>query len=618
MEINILVLCLVIALCAYAVFARANGETRPERFPKGSRLYILLVAGIFAVAVGIRVYQFGGVPSGLNQDGAMAAVDANALAHYGTDRFGMKFPAYFTAWGYGQMSILMSVLMVPFIKLFGLTIVTARLPMLLASIAGLVVLFLFVKKVLGRTPALVVLAFAAINPWHIMQSRWALECNLLPHMLLFSVYFLYLGLEKKPFLYVSMVSFGLTMYTYGIAFYTVPLLMIVLCVYLLAKKRIKPWEAALSALVYLAVAWPIFAVVAVNMFKLQTFDAGYITIPYFSDSIRTRDLILFSNHFGAQLVDNLRSLINMAFLEKGDFNWSFIPGYGHMYLFTLPFVLTGIWVLFRKRKAGAALQSPQDGVALSGPSAQVDPTARFMLAAWFAVAMFSGLMVNNVNTNRINIIFYPMIVLASLGIWHVIRQTAHMRRAAIAVALVYTLSFAGFTAYYFGDHAKALAVDFCSGLTDAIKYADGLDSDVLYITSYSRDPTAFSCSEIYTLFGADIDARYFRGEAQATGKNGKPLLPYKQRYLYVNFATSGFNQPLGSVFVYNAQEESYLFDSGEYDTRIFGRFGVAVKTADYSAQYGDPDEPEDQDQTWDADEDDGGADEGAEQEPPVG
>ena len=50
---------------------------------------------------------------GLEIDGAMAAVDAKALAYYGTDRFGMKYPVHLTAWGFGQMSALLSYLMVP-------------------------------------------------------------------------------------------------------------------------------------------------------------------------------------------------------------------------------------------------------------------------------------------------------------------------------------------------------------------------------------------------------------------------------------------------------------------------------------------------------------------------
>lgn len=45
----------------------------------------LLLGGIF-----IRAFHFGISPIGVHQDEAMAAVDALALAEYGTDRFGMQ------------------------------------------------------------------------------------------------------------------------------------------------------------------------------------------------------------------------------------------------------------------------------------------------------------------------------------------------------------------------------------------------------------------------------------------------------------------------------------------------------------------------------------------------
>lgn len=616
MELKILFLCFAIALCLYAFITKANPDWNPENALNKKRVYFFAATVLFAVAVVVRAWQFGAVPGGVNQDGAMAAVDAKALADYGTDRFGMKLPVYFTAWGYGQMSVLLSYCMVPFIKLFGFSIVTVRLPMLLASIAGIYVLFRFTEKIFGKLPALFVLAFVAIDPWQIMQSRWALDCNIFPHFLLFSMYFLYLGLEKRPYLYVSMVFFALTMYAYGIAFYSVPLLLVLLCVYFIVKKRIRLWEVGACLLIYLFFAWPIFAVVLINTFKLNTLNTGLITIAYFPDSIRMNDLIIYSKDFATQLVLNIQALANVALLEKGDFSWNFIDNYGRMYFFTLPFVITGLWVLVRKYKASCAeqvsgapegnpagLQKPRRLKPAAPPAATLQPeerqaffAGRWMVAAWLIISVLSGLMVNGVNTNRTNIIFYPLCMLAGLGIWYVLFEAVKVRKIAILVAVIYTLSFGGFTAAYFGEHSQVLAKDFCSGFTDAVKYADGLDSDVLYVTAYSRAENAFTCSEIYTLFGADIDARYFQGVAPAFGRDGKQLLPYKDRYRYSNFAEFNFDQPIGAVFVFNAEEAS-LFDEQYYELKMFDGFGVAVKTAEEPVETEPdetaPDEPND-------------------------
>ena len=74
---------------------------------------------ILLIGVLPRVIAFGSIPNGINQDGASAAIDALALLKYGTDHYGMSFPVHLTAWKIGQMSALLSYMMVPFIYLFG-------------------------------------------------------------------------------------------------------------------------------------------------------------------------------------------------------------------------------------------------------------------------------------------------------------------------------------------------------------------------------------------------------------------------------------------------------------------------------------------------------------------
>ena len=78
--------------------------------------------GILLLTVLLRCVGFGIIPAGINQDEAMAGVDAWALSQYGTDRYGIRYPVHFTAWKYGQMSVLRSYCMIPLIKLLGVHI----------------------------------------------------------------------------------------------------------------------------------------------------------------------------------------------------------------------------------------------------------------------------------------------------------------------------------------------------------------------------------------------------------------------------------------------------------------------------------------------------------------
>ena len=179
--VNIAAAALLGALVLAALLSRRPAGETPAPLPRREKA---LLWTLIVLLTALRLWRFGAVPGGMNQDGAMAAVDALALSRYGTDRFGTWLPAHFTAWGYGQMSVLLSYCLVPFIRLFGLSAATARLPALLWSLAGMGAAYALLRRRRGERAALAGLLFLAVDPWHFMQSRWALDCNLFPHCFL--------------------------------------------------------------------------------------------------------------------------------------------------------------------------------------------------------------------------------------------------------------------------------------------------------------------------------------------------------------------------------------------------------------------------------------------------
>lgn len=92
---------------------------------------LILVLGILA-----RVWGFGSLPAGMAKDEAMIGVDAYTLLHYGVDRFGNSYPVHLSSYGTGQ-NVLYAYLLMPLIALRDLTPGVVRLPMLLAGILSL-------------------------------------------------------------------------------------------------------------------------------------------------------------------------------------------------------------------------------------------------------------------------------------------------------------------------------------------------------------------------------------------------------------------------------------------------------------------------------------------------
>ena len=257
---------------------------------------LVLFAGILLVGILIRCIQFGSLPGGINQDEAMGAVDAWALSRYGTDRYGVRLPVHFSAWQVSQMSVLLSYLMVPFLKAAGLSTVAVRLPMLLISCASLVLIYLVGEKLFSPKMGLLCMALTALNPWHFMQSRWALDCNMFPHMFLLGFYLLLLGIQgHRCHLYWSMVCFGLTFYCYGIAVYAVIPFLLVFALWCLGKRLLKIGQVGICVLIFGIVALPEILVMAINLFHWQTIETPLFTMSRFPETVRGNDNLFF--HF---------------------------------------------------------------------------------------------------------------------------------------------------------------------------------------------------------------------------------------------------------------------------------------------------------------------------------
>jgi hypothetical protein len=517
--------------------------------PKAYRVLLII---IIAVGVGIRLWQFGSVPGGMNQDGAMAAVDGKALADYATDRYGTLMPAHLYAWGYGQMSSLLSYMIAPFVKLFGLNPITARLPSLLMSLLGGVFLYLFVRDTFGRRAALFAAMIVAVNPWHFLQSRWALDCNLLPHFFMGGIYFFGKGLNaKKRWLFLSMIFFGLCMYCYGITIYTIPVFLLATSVFYLIKKRLKLSHVLICAGVYLAVAWPFILTMMINFFQWETVSLPFVTCQYFPDSTRTSDILFFSGNIRWQLEQNLQYFLNVTLLQLKDAPQNDIEHYYTMYRFMIPFVLAGIAVF---------------------PKIQSNGTKSLAVFA-LLTGVWVGVFTNFVNVNRIAIIYYAMMIFASLGVWTV---AVEIKRAGYAAAVMTAVGALLMTGAYFTTYNQAISRQFYDGFGDAIKAAAESPADILYITADVQGEGFWTVSEILTLFYDETDAAYYQGVTDIN--HHTKYLPYRERFRYESICdeTVAKSKDENAAYVV-LRDDLKFFDLSDYSVLEFGDYITLTK-----------------------------------------
>ena len=239
-----------------------------QRFPPYCPPELAAALLLLAVGAALRLYNLGGIPPAFFKDEATAAYDAWALLHFGTDRNGYSWPAHLASWGSGQ-NALYSYLAIPFIALGGLSEGVARLPMALSGVLSLFLIWKIGSRAESAGFALVLLVLLALSSWHLIATRWALESNLLPAVLLLSVYFLSRPDVGRFRIQAAAVFFlALSVYAYGTAYFLAPLLLGLTLLWLALNRR-ADWRRllALSALAFV-VALPIILLVVVNFFDL--------------------------------------------------------------------------------------------------------------------------------------------------------------------------------------------------------------------------------------------------------------------------------------------------------------------------------------------------------------
>jgi 4-amino-4-deoxy-L-arabinose transferase-like glycosyltransferase len=502
---------------------------------------------IFATVA--RLVFLGGLPAGINQDEAMGAMDAYALSMYGTDRFGMHMPVHFTAWGESQMSVLLAYFMVPFIKIFGFSTFAIRLPMAIISSVSIAVIFFITKGIFNDSRlALFTMFITAINPWQFIQSRWAIDCNMFPHIFLIGFLLLLYGLKKRWALYLSMLFFGLTFYSYGIAVYTVPVFLFVFALYCLIKKQLELRDIIISILIFTVVALPEILVMVVNMFHLHSIETPLFTIPCFPESVRSND-ILFLNFSFAQLGKNALSMLMHVFIQTPDYIFNTIPFFGPLYHVSIPFMIIGIIMttfhFFRE--------------------SQIEIKAKYLALLGFLLSgIWVGLITYEVNVNRVNIIFYPLIIFTGVGIFETVefikKQTG--KSLALAFTLLYMALGCAFFISYGTYYKESIKPWFSVNFLDAVSVADSMDDiDALYITSSMETQTNAKMAEILTEYALKMDSKYFQEETNSL--NGRTLLPYSERYHFVDRETKKTTSRKPFAYITKKSENSTVTEGYE-------------------------------------------------------
>lgn len=365
-------------------------------------LFLLVLAG----GIFLRIVLFSTHPGGLNQDEASIGYDAWAIMNYGMDRNGYTLPVHMVSWGSGQ-NALYAYFSMPFIRLFDLNIFSVRCVNLIFGLFTIIAVFFIVKKFKSYNTALLAMTLVAFSPWHMMMSRWGLESNLLPAMIILGIWVLFESISKNILLIPAAFLFGLSLYAYGAAYVVITLFFLVMAIYIFIKKLFPLKICIAAAGVFAVVATPIYLFILTNLFKL-----GDITL--FGLQIPQMNVPRMTEQIGFSFSE---AIVNVASPLLGQFDgseWNAIPASSLFYIYCLPFTVFGIVKAFHEKHI-----------------------FNFILLAALFCSFPLVLIYNYANVNRMNVSYLPLLIFTAFGIAEVY-QNKDKYNSILHTAFVYS------------------------------------------------------------------------------------------------------------------------------------------------------------------------------------
>ena len=188
-----------------------------------------------------------------------------------------------------------------------------------------------------------------------------------------------------------------------------------------------------------------------------------------------------------------------------------------------------------------------------------------MTVVWFLTAVYAGLVTANVNINRINILFYPLILFTGIGIkgfLDLFRKPTVRHAAAAVLVLTYLTAFGLFSHTYFTSYASLLENSFMADFGRAVTAIRGCDAEKIYISADAQYKGYSHVSEILTLFYLDIDAHYYQSQ------------DFHERF---SFRIPDSPDPAEDSVYVLAKDDLPKFDSNLYRITDYGKFLTAEK-----------------------------------------
>lgn len=509
------------------------GNWFEEIVKKFYKVFILL---LLLLTIFTSVFKITSLPYGLHVDEAGLAYDAQAIEKYGVDRYLRSYPIWLNNY-YGSQSSMYAYLVILLIKMFGFSKLVLRMPAAIFRVLIFVFMYWILRDEKDKFKPLLFAFLFTICPYFIMQSRWALDCNLLVGFLTISECILIKSIQKDStkLLILSGICFGLSLYTYALSFIILPLILLLTCIYLLYIKKLNFKKLVLFGIPIALLAIPLMIMLLINNGFMEEIN-GFITIPKLV-GYRGSDLMLPNFVENAYILKSIFSADNEEIFHNV-YWYNAVPEFGTIYYMTIPFFIIGFIYGIKK-------------LVKSIKEKKFDINAIFVF--WFIAVLFCMFMVKIPTIYRANAIFAPMVYFSAMGIYIAFEK---VKAVIIPIGLLLTINFGMFMNFYFTEYnQKSEGVYlFATTYLTALDYVKTLKREKVYLDQLLTSEEYIYVLLDYQISPYDYDTEHIVGEYEGTAieynfiESGKWIVLEKEsayvagpdEWIAQRFANEGF------------------------------------------------------------------------------
>ncbi|TSC88565.1 MAG: Uncharacterized protein G01um10147_61 [Microgenomates group bacterium Gr01-1014_7] len=318
-------------------------------------LFLILVLGFV-----LRFYKVKEIPPSLNWDEVSIAYNAYSILKTGKDEWNQSFPIHFKAYGEYKLPVQIY-LSIPGIYLFGLNELGVRItPVIYGTLTVLAMFFLGRALFQSNLVGLISSFLLAVSPWHIQLTRASFESSLATLWVILGISFLVKGFFTKKWFVISMIPFGLSVFTYNSARIFTPLLLLV--IFLLYRKSLVKFRkiVVISIVVFTIILLPLapylFSGERSARYKLVSItddlgliprineNRGFSRLPQPLPRLVHNKITYVGFYFARNYLAHFTP--QFLFISGAPHKQHHVQNIGELYYFQAPFLIIGLVALF--------------------------------------------------------------------------------------------------------------------------------------------------------------------------------------------------------------------------------------------------------------------------------